>query len=486
MDKFNKLALLAVDHQQKGRFGEAKIIYNELLNIQEKNPQILRLLGMVEYELKNYLVSLEHLSKSIEINPNDSETYTNRGMVNVKLDNIDQAIEDYEKAAKLDNKNPNPFFNLGHLFKEQDNLEKSIDYFDKSLVIDNKNYKAFHNRAVVKSLQNKYDEAINDFDEAIKIKNDYADAYFYKSIIQLQNGDYINGWRNYEWRWNIKNFSSPIRDFKKPYWNGKQSLNNKRILIHGEQGLGDQIQFIRYISLIKKLTPHVFLEVDKKLVKLFKDSNILDNIFARGDQLPEFDYHCPLLSLPLKFSTSLENIPSPKQYIFPNSQKDKKWKNIIDRSKINIGIAWKTKKNVQVQGRSIELDSFKEISSLKNVSLYSLQIFDAEDEIENKNPNLNLHIFNKDFDNEAPFIDTAAVMKNLDLVITIDTSIAHLAGALGCKTFLLLSDKPHWTWMLDKIHTPWYPSFKIYRKSKNQDWTNVFNIIKADIEEIKK
>ena len=123
---------------------------------------------------------------------------------------------------------------------------------------------------------------------------------------------------------------------------------------------------------------------------------------------------------------------------------------------------------------------------MNNVSLYSLQIFDAEDEIKNKNPNLDLHIFNKDFDNDAPFIDTAAVIKNLDLVITIDTSIAHLAGALGCKTFLLLSDKPHWTWMLDKVYTPWYPSFKIYRKSKNQDWANVFNKIKTDLEEIKK
>ena len=486
MDKFSKLALEAVEYQRKGKLVEAKKIYKQLLNTQEKNPQILRLLGTIEYQLKNYLKSIEYLNKSIEINPNESETYSNRGMVNVKLNNIEQAIEDYEKAANLDNKNPNPFFNLGHLFKEKENLEKSVDYFSKSLLIDSKNYKAFHNRAVVKGLQNKYHEAINDFDEAIKIKSDYADAYFYKSIIQLQNGDYINGWKNYEWRWNIKNFTSPIRDFKKPYWDGKQSLNNKKILIHGEQGLGDQIQFIRYISLVKKLTSHIFLEVDKKLVNLFKDSNILNNIFATGEQLPEFDYHCPLLSLPLKFSTTSENIPSTKQYIFPNSQKDKKWKGIIDKSKLNIGIAWKTKKNVQVQSRSIELDNFKEISSLKNVSLYCLQIFDAEDEIKNKNPNIDLHVFNEDFDKEAPFIDTAAVIKNLDLVITIDTSIAHLAGALGCKTFLLLSDKPHWTWMLDKIDTPWYPSFKIYRKSKNQDWPNVFSKIKTDLVDIKK
>ena len=486
MDKFNKLALAAVDLQRNGKFKEAKKIYIELLTIQGKNPQILRLLGAVEYELKNYLKSFEYLNKSIEINPNESETYSNRGMVNTKLNNTEQAIEDYEKAAKLDSKNPNPFFNLGHLFKEQGNLDKSIDYFNKSLLIDNKNHKTLHNRAVVKSLQNKYHEAINDFDEAIKVKSDYADAYFYKSIIQLQKGDYINGWRNYEWRWNIKNFSSPIRDFKKPCWDGKQSLNNRSILIHGEQGLGDQIQFIRFIALVKKLTSKVYLEVDKRLVKLFKDSNILDNIFAAGEQLPEFDYHCPLLSLPLKFSTTLENIPSTKQYIFPNSQKDKKWKDIIDRSKINIGIAWKTKTNVQVQDRSIQLDNFNEISSLKNVSLYSLQIFDAEDEIKNKSPNLDIHIFNKDFDNESPFIDTAAVIKNLDLVITIDTSIAHLAGALGCKTYLLLSDKPHWTWMLDKIDTPWYPSFRIYRKSKNQDWANIFNKIKTDLAEIKK
>ena len=158
MDKFNKLALAAVDLQRNGKFKEAKKIYIELLTIQGKNPQILRLLGAVEYELKNYLKSFEYLNKSIEINPNESETYSNRGMVNTKLNNTEQAIEDYEKAAKLDSKNPNPLFNLGHLFKEQGNLDKSIDYFNKSLLIDNKNHKTLHNRAVVKSLQNKYHE----------------------------------------------------------------------------------------------------------------------------------------------------------------------------------------------------------------------------------------------------------------------------------------------------------------------------------------
>ena len=480
MDDYNKLALKAVELQKKNNTQAAKKIYTDLIKV-KRDPQILRLLGIIEFNEKNHNESLNFLNESLKIDPNNSECYSNRGVTNFALKNIENAISDYKKAISIDKKNYNAFFNLANLYKETDRFEESIVNFNEAISINNKHYMAFHNRAVVKGLLFKFDDAINDFNEALKINPEYSNSRFFKAITQLKKGDYENGWKNYEYRWETTNFPSPKRQFKQPCWNGTDNLKDKIILIHGEQGLGDNIHFVRYFHLIKSKAKKAILQVDKKIVQLFKDTNFGSNIFSNNEKLPNFDIHCPLLSLPFKFSTSIKNIPSPNKYLFPNKDRIVMWKKTFDNQFLNIGINWQASPNPDFdKGRSFKLKHFYDISSLDRIRLYSLQKVNGLNQINQMDKDFKLNTLNN-FDEEAPFIDTAAIIENLDLVVTCDTSIAHLSGAIGKKTFLLLQKNCEWRWLHDINHSPWYDSVRIYRQPSQGDWKSVFKNVKNDI-----
>ena len=480
MDDYNKLALKAVDLHKKNKSNEAKKIYNDLLKI-DRNPQILRLISLIELDEKNYDESLKLLNESLQINPNNSECYSNRGVVNFKLKNIEEAISDYKKAIAIDKNNYNAFFNLGNLYKEIERFDDSIENFNIAILINKNHYTAYHNRAVVKRLLFKFDDAIKDFNEALRINPKYSNSRFFKAITQLKLGDYEDGWKNYEDRWDTTNFPSPKREFKQPCWNGTDSLNDKTILIYGEQGLGDNIHFVRYFNLIKSKAKKAILQVDKRLVQLFKDSNFGKNIFSNNDKLPAFDIHCPLLSLPLKFSTTIKNIPFNEKYLFPKKDKIIKWKNNFNKKFLNIGINWQASPNPDLdKGRSFSLKFFYDISLIEKVRLYSLQKINGLSQINETKKKFELNVL-KNFDEEKPFVDTAAIIENLDLVITCDTSVAHLSGAIGKKTFLILQKNCEWRWLQDIDYSPWYASIRIYRQKKQGDWESVFKNVKNDI-----
>ena len=480
MDDYNKLALKAVNLQKQNKSHEAKKIYIDLLKI-DRNAQILRLLGSIELDEKNYEEALKLLNESLKINPNDSECYSNKGIVNFKLKNIEEAISNYKKAISLDKNNYNAFFNLGNLYKEINKLDESIENFNKAISINKNHYTAYHNRAVVKKLLFKFDDAIKDFDEALRINPKYSNSLFFKAITQLKIGDYENGWKNYEHRWETTNFPSPKREFKQPCWNGKDDLNNKIILVHGEQGLGDNIHFVRYFNLIKSKAKKAILQVDKKLVQLLKECNFDNYIFSNDEKIPEFDIHCPLLSSPLKFSTTLQNIPFNNKYLFPNNNRIFKWKKTFDSQYLNIGINWQASPNPDLdKGRSFKLKYFNEISKMDKIKLHSLQKIYGLNQIKEISEQFQLNIIDN-FDEEAPFVDTAAIIENLNLIITCDTSIAHLSGAIGKKTFLLLQKNSEWRWLQDIDYSPWYNSIKIYRQKTQDDWSTVFDEVKKDI-----
>jgi len=331
------------------------------------------------------------------------------------------------------------------------------------------------------------DAAIASFNKAISLKLDYAEAYFNKSLLLLLTGDFAEGLKFYESRWSQKDFSKLKRNFSQPLWLGEQSLLGKTILLHAEQGLGDTIQFCRYVKMVAKLGGKVVLEVQKPLMKLLKDFTVDLTLICKGDPLPHFDFHCPLLSLPLAFKTDLMSVPCEASYLQAEQQRVVYWKARLKGEKFKIGIAWQGSHITKIDiGRSFELRLFREIADLPNVQLVSLQKGYGSEQMKNMPDGMEVVDLGDELDSEGAFLDSAAVMMNLDLVITSDTALAHLAGALGVKTWVALKYVPDWRWLLNREDSPWYPSMTLYRQEKIDDWTTVFERIKLDITSISK
>ncbi len=479
MNTIKKLIEEGITFHKHNKLNDAKIKYLKVLKIDPKNFQINRLLALIEYSLENYNNSLKLFSECIKTNPKNSESYSDRGAVYQKLKEIQKAKKDYLKAIDIDN-NVNALFNYGNLLKENNNLNEAVHNYSLAIKAKPDFVNAYQNRGLVKFLQHKNQEALNDFNEVIKINSDHANARFLKSAIELQKENLIEGFKNYEWRWNSSLFFSKIRNFNKRTWDGNENINNKTILLYSEQGLGDQIHFIRFVNLIIEKGANVIIEVDPRLLKLFKHTTNFKNIYSQGDKLPNFDLQCPIMSLPYKLKIDINSIPN-KPYLKCITKNIEKWKKLLDKNYKNIGINWQGGVSPrQDAGRSFRLNNFEEISKIDGIKLFSLQKINGVDQIENKKDQFNLNII-KNLDKDAPFVDTAELISNLDLIITSDTSIAHLSGALGKKTFLAIQKHAEWRWFENRSDSPWYLNMKIFRQKIDGDWDSVFTDIKEEL-----
>ena len=365
MEDFNKLALRAVDLQNSKDYEASKKIYLSLLKLQPNNKQILRLLALVEYELKNYKISLKLLENCLNLDKHNTEAILNKAMVLTKIKNFKEAEGIYLELLKKEKKNLNILFNYANLLKETKRYKEAQGLYKKVIEIDKNFSKAFLNLGYVNNLIGNKKESIKNLDAAIKINPNYAEAIFYKSIIQLELGNYQDGFKNYEWRFDIKTNRAEKRNFKQQIWNG-EDLREKTILLHGEQGLGDQIQFIRFAKIVEKYSSNIIIEVHNDLVQLFKETTNFKNIFGKGDKLPDFDFHCPFMSLPLKLKVSADTIPAYKNYLDYNDNRLKKWEIFFKSKKFKIGINWQGSNNPTFdEGRSFKVSEFKNI--IKNI-----------------------------------------------------------------------------------------------------------------------
>jgi hypothetical protein len=306
------------------------------------------------------------------------------------------------------------------------------------------------------------------------IKPDFIGANWNKSLALLLTGDFDNGWKLFEWRWQLEENQEIAKkhQLKTPLWSGTEPLIGKTILLYVEQGLGDIIQFCRFTKQVSDLGAKVILEVPKALIKLLSELEGVDQIVVIGDPLPFFDYQCSLMSLPLAFKTDELNIPKSSPYLFTNSIDASIWKRRLGiKTKKRIGLVWSGNiKHKNDNNRSIQLqdlllylpDCFEYVSLQKEV---------RENDIGTLQNNQEILQFSSEL---KDFTDTAALINCLDLVISVDTSVAHLAGALGKPTWVLLPYVPDWRWMLNRDDSPWYPSITLFRQSSNSDWRSVF------------
>tara|TARA_B110000503_G_C7142170_1_gene411332 strand:+ start:270 stop:2000 length:1731 start_codon:yes stop_codon:yes gene_type:complete len=467
---------------QLGMFDKSEIALRKSLALDPNNVANHNNLGNVLREQKKFVESIEALSKAISLNPNYYVAYFNMGITFTEQGKLNEAIRAYKKSILIKPDYIDAYCNMGVIFQKQGKLYKSLEIFKNSILI-NQNFPAVYNNMgnVYRFLGN-LSEAIKSYKKAISLKADYGEAYNNLSFVYNLKGNFQKGLEFYEWR-----LRKDIPTTKTPrdhlIWDGKESLLDKKYLVYEEQGLGDVIQFCRYLPLLKQKGAKVIFKVKPKMHTLLK--NLDEDIVFVDRDLDDnsIDFETPLMSLPYLFNTNLNTIPSMTSYLSADDDKIISWKKHLAKDSFKVGICWQGSKNKIDFERSFPLTLFEDLSKLSNVELISLHKGEGEKQIEDIN--FDLTVLGSDFDNgEDAFVDTAAVMANCDLIITSDTAIAHLAGALGSRAWVVLKKTPDWRWMLDRNDSPWYPNMKLYRQKERDNWDEVFETIKKDLESL--
>lgn len=537
----------AVQHLQMGNSLKAEQLCREILRVYPDNSDALHFLGVLAYQTKNYDNAKAFIQKSLEVNPRNAyahfnlgnvlkekgllddalvsyeralqltpafpDAWHNRGIVLQAKGLLDEAAKCYERALQLNPNLADAYYNLGTIYQDKEQVESAIIYYKKALHLNPNLIDAYYNLGTMFQAQAFFGEAISCYEQALQLNPkladvynnagislqsignhekafqyfqkailfapDLADAHFNLALIHLLLGNYREGWEGYEWRLRLK--GKPQVQFSRPRWDGSD-IEGKTILIHSEQGFGDTLQFIRYASLVAKQGAKVIVECQKELASLLHSVQGIRRIILHSEPLPDFDVHCPLLSLPLVFKTTLESIPARIPYATADADLVKKWREKIQKdNKLKIGLVWSgNPQNKRGHYRSCPLDMFAPLGSLKNVALYSLQKGDAA--LQAKNPPEGIGLI--DYTEEImDFSDTAALVETLDLVVTVDTSVAHLAGALGKPVWTLIHFASDWRWMLNREDSPWYPTMRLFRQPLPGAWESVIQNV---VRELKK
>ena len=395
-------------------------------------------------------------------------------MTYYELEEYEEAIKNYDRALELNPDNANIYSNKSIVYRSMKRYEDAFKSLDCAIKLKPDLAAAYSNRGLVHSELKQYEEAHKNYDRAIELEPTIGDAYWNKSNLKILQGCYGEGWQLFEWRWKTTFLNHQPRDFKQPLWLGQESITNKIILIHHEQGLGDSIQFSRYIPLLEKYNPkEIILESPQPLISILSSLRGNFKIITLGDPLPHFDYYCPIMSLPLAFKTALESIPSEMPYLFADEDKISLWAEKLGlKIKPRVGLVWSGfKGHKNDRNRSLSLRQLDSIFSLP-FELHSLQkeIRDHDLEVLNSCDQIHQHQ-----DELIDFSDTAALIHHLDLIVSVDTSVAHLAGAMGKKVFLMLPYAPDYRWMDNRPDSPWYPSMRLFRQPKIDDWDSVIS-----------
>ncbi|MDB9696814.1 tetratricopeptide repeat protein [Amylibacter sp.] len=478
-DNADAYSNMGIALQKQNKLEEAIEAYNKALAIKPDNANAYYNMGIVLKEQNKLVEAIKAYNKAIAIKPDDADAYNNMGIALKDQGKLEEAIEAYNKALSIKPDNADAYNNMGNALKDQDKLEEAVEAYNKALSIKPDNADAYNNMGNALKDQDKLEEAIKAYNNALIIKPDYADAHHNLSFALLINGRLKDGLEEYEWRLRKKKRTAdPARtNF---IWDGKQSLNNKRFVTYEEQGLGDIIQFCRYLPFLEQRGADVSFKVKPALHALLQtlDSDVtLSTTYPDETQI---DFEAPLMSLPHLFKTHLKIIPSTIPYLYANRDRTKTWGERLRTDRFKIGICWQGSKTKVDVGRSFPLSLFEGISKAPNVELISLHKGEGEHQIESINFDLTTLGADFDFGDDA-FLDTAAVMMNCDLIITSDTAVAHLAGSLGCQTWVALKHVPDWRWMLDRSDSPWYSTMTLYRQKTPGDWACVFDAINRNL-----
>ena len=450
--------------------------YDRVLALDPRNAEAHSNRGNVLGELGRWEAALASYDQAIAIRPTYAEAHYNRGNALKAMQRWDAALESYDRALAYSPGYVLALFNKGVVLQDLKRWEAALEAYQQAIAAKPDYAEAYSNRGNIFRELTQWEAALASYDQALAAKPDYAEAQTNRAIVRLLLGDFERGWQDYECRWRHADTSTlaDIRTFSQPRWSGEESIAGKTILVHTEQGFGDVLQFCRYVQPVADLGARVILEVPKPLLSLITSLDGVSQLVARGSELPQFEYQCPLLSLPLAFRTRLETIPASARYIRADEAKVADWRvKLGEKTKARVGLAW----SGSTTGKSIPLEQLIQRlpAGFQYVSLQK-EVRDADRDVLRSSRAI------ADFAQELnDFSDTAALCECLDLVISVDTSVAHLGGALGKPTWIVLMYSADWRWLLDRDDSPWYPAAKLYRQERIGEWAGALARMAADL-----
>lgn len=435
--------------------------------------------GVALAALNRHKAAVTSFDQANTLHPGIAFTHLHRGISLHALGRYQAAVEAYRQAIALDGNSAEAHHNLGIALLQLRQHEAAISSFDRAIALKPEFADAHANRALAFHETRQHAAAIANYEQAIALQPTLRIAHRNLSHLYLQLGDYEKGWQEFEWRSRNEEHQAGRRTFTQPQWLGQESLTGKTILLHSEQGLGDTLQFCRYAKQVAALGASVILEVQKPLIGLLKGLDGITTLLPKMSVLPPFDLHCPLMSLPLALKASIASIPSAGGYLKAEAGKIAEWQSRLGRkTKPRIGLVWSGNAlHKNDRNRSIPLADFTRLLSgdfeyvclQKEVKPADQASLAAHPEIRRFSAELN------------DFSDTAALCELLDLIISVDTSVAHLAGALGRPVWILLPFNPDWRWLLAREDTPWYASARLYREERIAGWSKVLARVRDDL-----
>lgn len=429
-------------------------------------------LGTALQSLERHAEALPSHETALALNPDYPDAHNDLANALGALGRHAEGIAHYERAIELRPNYPEAFNNLGNALQSLGRLEEAIACYHKALALRPDYFGVYSNLGNIFVAMNRHAEAIALYTKALAIKPDFAQAQFNEGLARLVLGDFAEGWSKYEWRWLHRGSGLHKPDLRQPMWVGDQDLAGKTILLYAEQGFGDTLQFVRYVPMVARRGGRVVLHVQKPLASLLAAMPGVAAVCIQGDPLPPLDCHCPLMSLPLLLHTRFETIPAEVPYLAAPAKALARWRSRLRPGRgLQVGLVWAgstTHRNDH--NRSVPLDLLRPLLATPDVRFISLQKEIRARDAELLRSFRGVKLIG---DQLTDFGDTAAVVSQLDLVITADTAVAHLAGALGKPVWIMVPFSPDWRWLVGRADSPWYPTARLFRQKATGDWRSV-------------
>jgi tetratricopeptide (TPR) repeat protein len=470
-----------------GKFDDAIAAYQKALTLKPDRVEAHYNMG-IAFQAQNKLQeAIDCYQKAVRFQPDFPRAYNNMGNAFQDQGNAKEAIACFQKALQLKPDYEEAHYNLGKSCHDQNRYQDAILCYQKALQIAPEFYMAYNNLAKTYQDMRQVEHAAHLYRKALELKPDYAEAHFNFATLHLSTGNFKAGWKGYEWRFKCRDWKRtyPYR-YHTPRWNGERFAGRK-LYVHCEQGFGDSIQFIRYLPLVKGRGGTLIFETMRPLHELLKDFPGIDQLVepsTDGQPAAACDLCAPLLSLPAIFNTTLKTIPAEIPYLFADATKTSEWQNRLTAKGFKVGLVWAGKSSHDNdQARSCKLENFAPLANIPEVQLYGLQKGNAAGQAAKLAEEMNLINLGEQFEN---FAETAGVIANLDLVISVDTAVAHLAGAMDKPVWVLLPFVPDWRWFFDRNDSPWYPTMRLFRQEKRGDWVAVMRRLTREVQEMAK